>query len=113
MIMAISGVHCLKEYHYQLNQMNGPISHKIHVSVLVVPQLETWSTSHIRQLLMYTQTKVSEDFSSADWVLKAILHCTWTDELTPPTADPRAIAKMDSTRHRLVRCWSGKVTTIP
>ena len=28
--------------------LNGPISHKIHVSVLVVPQLETWLTSHIR-----------------------------------------------------------------
>ena len=28
--------------------LNGPISHKIHVSVLVVPQLETWSTSHFR-----------------------------------------------------------------
>ena len=62
---------------------------------------------------MYTQTKVSEDFSSADWVLEAILHCTWTDESTPPTTDPRAIAKMDSARCGLVRCWSGKVTTIP
>ena len=62
---------------------------------------------------MYTQTKVSEDFSSADWVLEAIQHCTWTDELTLPTADPRAIAKMDSARHGLVRHWSGKVTIIP
>ena len=93
--------------------MNGPISHKIHVSILVVPHLETWSMSHIRQLPMYTQTKVSEDFSSADWVLEAILHCTWTNESTLPTADPRAIAKTDSARHGLVRCWSGKVTTIP
>ena len=93
--------------------MNRPISHKIHVSILVVPQLETWSMSHIRQPLMYTQTKVSEDFSSADWVLEAILHCTWTDELTPQTANPRAITKMDSARHGPVRHWSGKVTTIP
>ena len=93
--------------------MNGPISHKIHVSVLVVPQLETWLMSHIRRLLMYTQTKVSEDFSSADWVLEAILHCTWTDKLTPQTTDPRAIAKTDSARCGLVRCWSGKVTMIP
>ena len=46
--------------------MNGPISHKIHVSVLVVPQLETWSMSHFRQLPTNTQTKVSEDFSSVD-----------------------------------------------
>ena len=93
--------------------MNGPISHKIHVSVLVVPQLETWSMSHIRRPLMYTQTKVSEDFSSADWVLEAILHCTWTNELTLLTANPRTIAKTDSARHGLVRHWSGKVTTIP
>ena len=93
--------------------MNGPISHKIHVSVLVVPQLETWSMSCIRQLLMYTQTKVSEDFSSADWVLEAILHCTWTDESTLLTANARAIAKTDPARYGLVRHWSGKVTTIP
>ena len=93
--------------------MNGPISHKIHISVLVVPQLETWSTSCIRRPLMYTQTKVSEDFSSADWVLEAILHRTWTDQSTPPTANPRAIPKTDSARHGLARRWSGKVTTIP
>ena len=62
---------------------------------------------------MYTQTKVSEDFSSADWVLEAILHCTWTDESTLLTANPRAIAKMDSAKCGLVRHWSGKVTTIP
>ena len=93
--------------------MNGPISHKIHVSILVVPQIETWLTSHFRQPLTNTQTKVSEDFSSADWALKAIIHCTWTDELTPLTTDPRAIAKTDSAKRGLVRCWSGKVTTIP
>ena len=93
--------------------MNGPISYKIHVSILVVPQLETWSMSHIRQLLTNTQTKVSEDSSSADWVLKAVIHCTWTDELTPLTANPRAIAKTDSAKHGLVRCWYGKVTNIP
>ena len=93
--------------------MNRPISHKIHVSVLVVPQLETWLMSHIRQPPMYTQTKVSEDSSSAAWVLEAIQHHTWTDESTLLTTDPRAIAKMDSARHGLVRHWSGKVTTIP
>ena len=98
---------------FYMKLMNGPISHKIHVSVLVVPELETWSMSCIRQPPMYTQTKVSEDFSSADWVLEAILHCTWTDKSTLPTANPRAIAKMDSARHGFVRCWSGKVITIP
>ena len=87
--------------------------HKIHVSILVVSQLETWSTSCFRQLLTNTQTKVSEDFSSAYWVLEAVLHCTWTDKLTPPTINPRAIAKTDSARHGLVRCWSVKVITIP
>ena len=62
---------------------------------------------------MYTQTKVSENFSSADRVLEAILHFTWTDKPSLLTADPRAIAKTDSARYGLVRWWSGKVTTIP
>ena len=95
------------------SKLNGPISHKIHVSVLVVPQLETWSTSHFRRPPTNTQTKVSENFSLADWVLKAIIHCTWTDESTLPTANPRAIARTDSAMHGLVRHWSGKVKTIP
>ena len=69
--------------------------------------------SHIRRLLTNTQTKVSEDSSSADWVLKAVIHCTWTDELTPLTTDPRVIAKTDSAKHGLVGHWYGKVTNIP
>ena len=69
--------------------------------------------SHIRQLSTNTQTKVSEDSSSADWVLKAVIHCTWTDELTLLTADPRAIAKTDSAKNGLVRHWYGKVTNVP
>ena len=69
--------------------------------------------SHIRQLLTNTQTKASEDSSSVDWVLKAVIHCTWTDKLTPLTADPRAIAKTDSAKHGLVRHWYGKVTNVP
>ena len=69
--------------------------------------------SRIRRPPTNTQTKVSKDSSSADWVLKAVTHCTWTDELTLPTADPRAIAKTDSAKHGLVRYWYGKVTNVP
>ena len=93
--------------------MNRPIAYKIHVSILVVPQLVTQSMSHIRRLLTNTQTKVSEDSSSADWLLKAVIHCTWTDESTSLTANPRAIAKTDSAKHGLVRRWYGKVTNVP
>ena len=78
-----------------------PFPIKIHVSILVVPQLETWWISHIRRLLTNTQTKVSEDSSSADWVLKAVIQCTWTDKSTPPTANPGAIAKTDSAKQLL------------
>ena len=62
--------HCLVLKLNKLNRtalsVNRPISHKIHVSILVVPQLETWSMSHFRGPPTNTQTKVSEDSSSAD-----------------------------------------------
>ena len=95
---------------WQREEWTDPFPNKMHVSILVVPQLETQLMSHHRQLPTNTQTKVSEDSSLTEWVLKATIHCTWTDESTLPTTDPRAIAKTHSAKCGLVRHWSGKVT---